>query len=118
MLFDMEGDVLGAFNTICRSVSTRRSIGRETGVLADGTTIPLARPPDLVPNGGYGPTAQQTMIDGGRMDGFSKVGSCNQSTSYRHRAAPLDPGGPKARVAGQHRCPEGRSCEDNPDHPW
>jgi hypothetical protein len=33
MLFDMEGDVLGAFNTICRSVSTRRSIGRETGVL-------------------------------------------------------------------------------------
>jgi hypothetical protein len=28
-----EGDVLGAFNIICRSVFIRRSIGRETGVL-------------------------------------------------------------------------------------
>jgi Phosphoesterase family len=50
--------------------------GATSGVLPDGSTIPLSQPPDIVPNGAYNPTAQAIAMDGGKMDGWPGLGTC------------------------------------------
>jgi phospholipase C len=64
------------------ATSTRTSPcdGATTGLLSNGTSIPLSQPPDIVPLGCYSPTWQQRAIDGGKMDGFGNVCNCKQSS--------------------------------------
>jgi phospholipase C len=50
--------------------------GATTGLLAGGSTTPLSQPPDVIPSGVYNPVSQATAIDAGRMDGFSRLGTC------------------------------------------
>ncbi|HEX3331792.1 MAG TPA: alkaline phosphatase family protein, partial [Gaiellales bacterium] len=71
-------NVLGA---LC--VSDARCDGATTGQLSTGTTIPLAQATDLVPSAAHYGHDQITAMDGGKMDGFSKLSRCNQTTGYR-----------------------------------
>jgi phospholipase C len=54
--------------------------GASTGLLSNGTRIPLSQPPDVVPSGCYLPVHQQRGIDGGKMDGFGDVCNCKLSS--------------------------------------
>src|SRR5207244_5860894 len=69
--------VLGA---LC--VQDGRCDGVTSGTLADGTTIPLGVPPDVVPGVGHNPAYQALAIDGGKMDGFSLISGCTSSSGY------------------------------------
>ncbi|MHB8490554.1 MAG: alkaline phosphatase family protein [Candidatus Dormibacteria bacterium] len=51
--------------------------GATTGLLPNGTTIPLSQTPDIVPTLDHGFQAQTTSIDGGKMDGYANLGGCN-----------------------------------------
>jgi phospholipase C len=53
--------------------------GVTTGTLPDGTTIPLAKPPDIVPDVTHSVEAQQRAIDGGKMDGFGLIQGCRST---------------------------------------
>ena len=70
-------DVLGV---LC--VSDHRCDGATTGVLHDGTVIPLRSAPDLVPEVSHVVAAQTTAIDGGKMDGFDLIAGCEATTNY------------------------------------
>ena len=71
-------NVLGA---LC--VEDARCDGATTGQLATGATIPLSQATDLVPSAAHYGHDQITAMDGGKMDGFSKLSTCNQTTGYR-----------------------------------
>jgi phospholipase C len=58
--------------------------GATQGQLADGTTIPLANAADIVPNVGHNVPAQKTAVNGGRMNGFSKISGCTASATPPH----------------------------------
>src|SRR6188472_1057047 len=51
--------------------------GATQGTLASGAVIDLKQEPDIVPSVGHTIAAQRTAIDGGKMDGFSKLSACN-----------------------------------------
>jgi phospholipase C len=51
--------------------------GATTGLLPNGTSIPLSQTPDIVPTVDHSVQTQTTAIDGGKMDGFAKLGGCN-----------------------------------------
>jgi phospholipase C len=70
----------GVLGALC--VQDQRCDGSTSGTLADGTSIPLAVAPDLVPGVGHTPAYQTTAIDGGKMDGFSLISGCTSSTGY------------------------------------
>ena len=70
-------NVLGA---LC--VIDARCDGTETGTLYGGTTIPLAEAPDVVPVVEHSTYSHRTSIDGGKMDGFSKIRGCTAATNY------------------------------------
>jgi len=70
-------DLLGA---LC--VADQRCNGVTSGQISDGTTIPLGQSTDLVPNIDHTDAGQTTAVDGGKMDGFSKLAGCDSSTSY------------------------------------
>jgi phospholipase C len=70
-------NVLGA---LC--VQDHRCNGRTTGVLHDGTVIPLRPADDFVPEVVHDVLSQTTAIDGGKMDGFDLVVGCDVSTNY------------------------------------
>ena len=55
---------------------TGKCDGATTGVLADGSTIPLRRSPDIVPKVDHQTRAQNRAINGGRMDGFATIHGC------------------------------------------
>jgi phospholipase C len=57
--------------------------GATTGRLPNGSTIPLAPASDQIPVVSHTVHSQLTAIDGGAMDGFGKIGGCNQTKQYR-----------------------------------
>jgi phospholipase C len=64
-------DALGA---LC--IQDARCDGVSSGTASDGTSVPLTPEPDVVPSVDHSAAAQTTAIDGGRMDGFSKINGC------------------------------------------
>ena len=64
-------------------VQDARCDGTDTGVLPNGSSIPLTRSPDVVPEVGHNVKAHQLAIDGGKMDGWTNVGGCSQAKGYR-----------------------------------
>jgi outer membrane protein assembly factor BamB/phospholipase C len=70
-------NVLGA---LC--VQDARCDGATSGLLPDGTFIPLATAPDVVPEVDHSVAAQMAAIAGGAMSGFSLVHGCGSQTGY------------------------------------
>jgi Tol biopolymer transport system component len=70
-------DVLG---DLC--VVDARCVGSTTGQLHDGTTIPLARAPDIAPDVAHSGGAQEIAINGGQMNGFDLIDGCTPNTGY------------------------------------
>jgi phospholipase C len=54
--------------------------GATTGKLPNGKTIPLSMATDVVPKGDNATKGQTLAIDGGKMDGFGRLGSCLRPT--------------------------------------
>ncbi len=63
-------------------VQDNRCDGTTSGKLPDGTQIPLAQAPDVVPLVDHGVAAQALAIAGGAMDGFANITGCDASTGY------------------------------------
>ncbi len=80
-------DVLGklcveqAQGTVVRAGLNMACDGTDTGVLANGTAYPLTLEPDFGLKIGHGAGAQRTAIDGGKMDGFSKIPGCTATST-------------------------------------
>jgi phospholipase C len=81
-------DVFGRF---CADVSIGQIVragldmscdGVMTGRTTSGTSIPLAPAPDYVPNISHTVSAQQRAIDGGAMDGFSRLNGCTKRDHF------------------------------------
>jgi hypothetical protein len=68
------------FGRLC--AESGRCDGATEGTLPDGSTIPLATSPDVVPSVGHRTKAQAQAIDGGAMDGFPNVGGCDERRGY------------------------------------
>jgi phospholipase C len=64
-------------------VNTGTCDGATEGTLHNGETIPLGTSPDVVPDAGHRTKAQVSAIDGGKMDGFSSIGSCGPEHDYQ-----------------------------------
>ncbi|MGN6166633.1 MAG: alkaline phosphatase family protein [Solirubrobacteraceae bacterium] len=60
----------------CAVTLAGRCDGATTGKVSNGTTVPLAQPPDIVPTVNHSPGSITTAIDGGKMDGFDKNSGC------------------------------------------
>ncbi len=56
--------------------------GATDGRLSTGQVIPLKQASDLVPGVAHIIRAQQDAIDGGKMDGFDKIGGCTATRAY------------------------------------
>ncbi|HKH14769.1 MAG TPA: alkaline phosphatase family protein [Solirubrobacterales bacterium] len=73
---------------------TGRCQGATRGTLPDGSRIPLATSPDIVPRVGHQTSAQNAAINGGLMNGFAHVHGCEAKhdhrcyTQFRHRQIP------------------------------
>jgi phospholipase C len=63
-------------------VHTGRCDGATTGAMPDGTTMRLERARDVVADVPHTTGAQTTAIDGGRMDGFTKIPGCTYASWY------------------------------------
>jgi phospholipase C len=81
-------NVLGLF---CAQVASAQIVrpgadspcdGATTGQLPDGTTIPLATARDIVVGVDHEVPDQLLGIDGGAMDGFSRISGCGPSQAY------------------------------------
>jgi phospholipase C len=81
VLFQENHSFDNVLGDIC--VLDRRCDGALTGQTASGTTIPLTQGSDLPPAVDHSVFAQQTAIDGGNMDGFSKINGCTAANSYQ-----------------------------------
>ena len=64
-------------------VEDHRCNGATTGVLPDGTRIPLPLATDLVPDVGHAGGAQTTAINGGAMNGFAHIRGCSATYHYQ-----------------------------------
>jgi phospholipase C len=62
-------------------VQSGRCDGAITGVWPDGTTRALSQATDLVPSVGHQPSNQTLAVDGGKMDGFPNITSCQKTGS-------------------------------------
>jgi phospholipase C len=60
-----------------------RCDGATTGVLPDGTTIPLSQASNYVSAVNHTGAAQRKAIDRGKMDGFANIGGCGVNVGYR-----------------------------------
>ncbi len=60
-----------------------RCDGATTGKLLDGTTIPLAQAPDVIPAVSHNDTAMINAINGGAMNGWEKISGCQKTKGYR-----------------------------------
>ncbi len=60
-----------------------RCSGTTTGVISDGTRIPLSTEGDLPPSVGHDHDSEVAAIAGGRMDGWNHVGQCSKRKHYR-----------------------------------
>jgi phospholipase C len=71
-----------------------RCDGSLTGRLPNGSPIPLATSPDVVPIAGHTGAFQEMAINGGRMDGWARINGCSAAedyaclTQYRPRQIP------------------------------
>ena len=63
-------------------VQTRRCDGAIVGNIDGGRQISLAKANDIVVYAEHTVAAQTTAIDGGQMDGFSRIDSCRAQTGY------------------------------------
>ena len=77
----------------CAVTLAGRCDGATTGKVSNGSTIPLAQPPDIVPTVNHSPGSITNGIDGGKMDGFDKNSGCAAPTyacyvSYRPSQIP------------------------------
>jgi phospholipase C len=63
-------------------VTTHRCNGSTVGRLPDGSTIPLGPATDVVPRVDHQHADQTLAVDGGRMDGFSRIRGCGAATGY------------------------------------
>jgi len=70
--------------------------GVVTGKDNTGRSVPLAPAPDLVANVSHSVASQQVAIDGGAMNGFSKITGCKRKKGYNCYVtyAPPSPGDP------------------------
>ncbi|HVN51607.1 MAG TPA: alkaline phosphatase family protein [Acidimicrobiales bacterium] len=66
------------FGAMC--AAEHRCDGVTTGELVSGTTIPLSHAADVTPLMNHKTIDQATAVDGGRMDGFENIGSCQGPT--------------------------------------
>jgi phospholipase C len=64
-------------------VQEGRCDGATSGKLTNGTTIPLQRATDIVPNVAHSTGAQQQAINGGKMNGFQQISGCSQGKNYQ-----------------------------------
>jgi Tol biopolymer transport system component len=73
-----------AFDTVLGKLCADqgRCDGATSGQLPDGSYIPLARAPDIVPIVAHNSYAQKRAVNGGRMNGFPKIEGCDESTGY------------------------------------
>jgi phospholipase C len=62
--------------------NTGRCNGTLRGKLPGGTTVPLQTATDLVPEVDHGVKGQITAVNGGLMDGFTKLTGCRQQENY------------------------------------
>lgn len=53
-----------------------------TGVLPDGTVIPLRKSPDFTPNIGHSGAAQTIAMNGGAMNGSQNLAGCDEANRY------------------------------------
>src|SRR5262249_36029445 len=51
--------------------------------LKDGSVVEMTNSPDVVPNVGHDVASQNTVIDGGAMDGWGEILGCRRSDGYR-----------------------------------
>ena len=72
-------NLLGVF---CTMPVPSRCDGTTNGKLSTGATFPLLRATDVVANVGHSAMDERLAIDGGRMDGFDKIGGCSQAYGY------------------------------------
>jgi len=77
----------------CAVTLAGRCDGATTGKVSNGSSIPLAQPPDIVPTVNHSPGSITTAIDGGKMDGFDKNSGCGAPSyacyvSYRPSQIP------------------------------
>jgi len=63
-------------------VEDARCDGTTTGLLSDGSTIPLPPQPDVVPQAVHDVASQTKAIDGGKMDKFDKTAGCSAKSGY------------------------------------
>jgi phospholipase C len=71
-------NVLGAW-----CYNSGRCDGTLRGKLPGGTTVPLRVAADLVPEVAHGIAAQYTAVNGGQMDGFTKISGCGKDVNYQ-----------------------------------
>jgi phospholipase C len=57
--------------------------GTDVGTLGSGKVIPLLQAADISHDLDHTVAGQQKAIDGGKMDGFSKLGGCGSRTNYQ-----------------------------------
>jgi phospholipase C len=68
-----------AAGSIVRPGSNAACDGATSGVLSDGTSVPLTSAPDSNPEVDHTVAGQRKVIDGGKMDGFSNVSGCRST---------------------------------------
>ncbi len=119
-------DVLGklcieqAHGTVVRAGLNMACDGTDTGVLSNGTAYPLTAEPDFGLNIGHNVSAQQTAIDGGKMDGFSKLLGCTATSTpafgclsqYDPLKGPCGPAGTDTCIPNMSRLAENFAISD------
>jgi phospholipase C len=85
--------------------------------LSDGTVVQPGVTPDKVPSVSHTVFAQQTAIDGGKMDGWQNVGGCGAKTGYAcvsgYTPAKVPNGRPPVRGDGVARRLQGRQSRSS-----
>jgi phospholipase C len=64
-------------------VQDSRCDGATSGKLYNGQTIALSTAPDIPPIVSHSTKAHRLAVDGGKMDGFSRISGCNQTQNYQ-----------------------------------
>jgi hypothetical protein len=106
-------DVLGV---LC--VRDKRCDGVTSGVLHDGTVIPLRAAPDLVPEVVHNVYAQTAAIDGGKMDGFDLITGCGPAESFACYEQYAPDAVPNLTALARGFALSDRTFEDGPVPSW
>ena len=106
-------NLLGAF-----CVQKQRCNGAASGRLYGGARIQLAPAADIVAVVGHDVAAQQTAIDGGRMDGFSRIIGCTSTYAYACYTHYLPSQIPNVAQLATTYALSDRTFEDGPVPSW